>query len=241
MVLSVKNLVIGKKPVLICTILEAEQEKILNEMEKSVEAGADLIELRIDKLKNNEEVKAVLPKITALPKIVSCRGKDALGYFEGTEEERVERLMVALESGADIIDTELTMCDDLRTMIMKKAQKKKIPVLMGYESLQETPDRETLIEKAKMIRDLKPDIAKIAVRAVNYTDLITVLKLTLQCKELFDIPFTVIAIGRYGSPSRPLGCVLGSSMTYCTTKKRAEAPPGQLSVEDTRMIIDILS
>jgi len=237
---SVKNLVIGQKPLLVCTILEAEIENIFNEVQRSIEVGADLVEVRIDKLDSNEKVKTILPKID-VPKIVSCRAKDALGFFEGSEKERAERLMLALETGADIIDTELTMKNDLRKAIMKEARKRNTPVLVGYENLKKTPNLDFLIKKAEEIRDLGGNIAKIAVKANNYEDMISVLRLTLACNKIFDIPFTTIAIGKYGSASRPLACVLGSSMTYCTTKKRDEAPPGQLSIEDTRKIIQILS
>jgi hypothetical protein len=44
----------------------------------------------------------------------------------------------------------------------------------------------------------------------------------------------------YWGASRPLACVLGSSMTYYTTKKREEALNAQLSIEDNRKIIGIL-
>jgi len=237
---SVKTIVIGPSPVMVCTVLEAEPEKILDEVQRSVDAGADLVEVRIDKLDHNQTVRAVLQNI-AIPKIVSCRSKDALGFFEGSEEERAERLMSALEADADIIDVELTMKDTLREMITKEARKKNIPLLIGYENLKKTPDLNFLIEKAKEIRDLEPDIAKIAVKAHNYEDMISVLHLTLACNSIFDIPFATISIGKYGSASRPLACMLGSSMTYCTTKKKEEAPPGQLSVEDTLTVLRILS
>lgn len=236
----VKTIVIGPSPVMVVTVLEAEPEKILYEVQKSVDAGADLVEVRIDKVDTNQEVRAVLQKI-AVPKIVSCRSKDAFGFFEGSEEERAERLMSALQAGADIIDVELTMEANLREPIMKEARKRNIPLLVGYENMKETPSLSHLIEKAEEIRDLEPDIAKIAVRADNYEDMISVLHLTLACKTIFDMPFAAIAVGKYGSASRPLACVLGSSMTYCTTKKREEAPPGQLTVEDTRVVLQILS
>lgn len=237
---SVKNTVIGQAPVLVCTVLEAKPEKILHEVQRSIDAGADLVEVRIDKLDHNQTVRAVLQEIT-IPVIVSCRSKDALGFFEGSEEERAERLMSALKAGADIIDVELTMKNALREMITKEARKKNIPLLIGYENLKETPDLDFLVEKAREIRDLEPDVAKIAVRANDYEDMISVLHLTLACNDIFTMPFAAIAIGKYGSASRPLACVLGSSMTYCTTKRKEEAPPGQLSVEDTRTVLHILS
>jgi 3-dehydroquinate dehydratase type I len=235
----VKNVVIGRTPLLVCTVLEADPHSILIEARKSISAGADLVEVRVDKLKSNDEI-AVLSQID-LPTIVSCRSPAAMGFFEGSEKERADRLIYALEMGADILDVELTMEDNVKKMIMTEAKARNVPVLMGYENMKESPGLDFLIEKAKEIRDHHPDIAKIAVKANSFEDMVTILQLTLACNSIFDIPFAAIAVGKYGSASRPLACVLGSSMTYCTTKKSEEAPPGQLSVEDTRAIIRILS
>lgn len=236
---AVDDVVIGEAPVMVCTVLEGDIESILNGVQKGREAGADLIEIRIDKLHSDEDLKEILPHID-FPHIVSCRSKDGLGFFEGNEEEKAERLMYALKTGVDIIDVELTMTERLRNMIMDEARTRKVPILLGYENMKETPRLDFLIEKAREIRDLHPGIAKVAVKAQGYEDMLSVLHLTLACNNIFDIPFATIAVGPYGSASRPLACVLGSSMTYCTTKKREEAPPGQLSIEDTRKIIEIL-
>jgi 3-dehydroquinate dehydratase-1 len=236
---SVGTVVIGEAPVMICTVLEGDPDSIVKGVEKSRTAGADLVEIRVDKLPHNEDVKKVLSFID-FPHIVSCRSKDGLGFFEGTEEEKAERLLSALQVGVDIIDVELTMTSPWRTKIMEEAHARKIPVLLGYENMAEIPPLDVLIEKATEIQQIGPDIAKLAVKARNYEDMLTALHLTLACNEIFDIPFAIIAVGPHGSASRPLACVLGSSMTYCTTKKREEAPPGQLSIEDTRKIIEIL-
>jgi 3-dehydroquinate dehydratase type I len=235
----VKNMAIGRTPLLVCTVLEADTQNILIEAQKSISAGADLVEIRVDKLESNDEI-TVLSQID-FPKIVSCRAQDAMGFFEGSEKERADRLIFALRMGADIIDVELTMEDKLKKIIITEARKRDVPILMGYENLKESPSLDFLIEKAKEIQDHHPDIAKIAVKANSFRDMITILQFTLACNTIFDMPFAAIAIGKYGSASRPLACVLGSSMTYCTTKRSEEAPPGQLSVEDTRAIIRILS
>lgn len=236
---SIKNVVIGDAPVMVCTVLEGDTESILKGVQKGREAGADLVEIRIDKLHGKEDLKAILPNID-FPHIISCRSKDGLGSFGGTEEEKAELLIDALRIGVDVIDVELTMTERFRNLIMNEARIRNVPVLLGYENMNKTPCLDFLIEKVREIQNLYPDIAKVAVKAQGYEDLLSVLHLTLACNDLFDIPFATIAVGPYGSASRPLACVLGSSMTYCTTKKREEAPPGQLSIEDTRKIIEIL-
>ena len=236
---SVGDAIIGKVPVMICTVLERDVASILEGVRKSKQAGADLVEIRSDNLTSHEDIQEVIARLD-FPHIFSCRSKEGMGFFEGSEEEKAHLLSYAVKTGVDIIDVELTMAEPLRKSIMDEARARTIPVLLGYENMSHTPPLDDLIEKAEEIQALHPDIAKIAVKAQKYEDMLTVLHLTLACNDIFTMPFATIAIGVYGSASRPLACILGSSMTYCTTKKREEAPPGQLSIADTRTIIEIL-
>ncbi len=237
---KIQNLEIGTKPVLLCTVLEEDVESTVKSAKKAFENGADCIELRIDKLKDNSMIKEVIKKIKE-PKLLVCRPKDWDGFFEGTEEERVERLLIAIESGADAVDIELKTHDNLREKVIKKTKEKEIPVLIAYENFEKTPSNEELLNILKEEQKLGADIAKFAVIAKNYNDIIRVLQVVLEAKKNLDIPFVAIAMGKFGSASLPLACVLGSSMTYCAVERGKEGAPGQLTVKDTKMIIDLLS
>ena len=237
---KMSNLFIGEKPVLLCTILEKDVESTVKNAKKAFKNGADCIELRIDKLKDNSMIKDIIKKIKG-PKLLVCRPKDWDGFFEGTEEERIKRLLIAIESGADAVDVELKTPSNLREKIIKKAKQKGIPVLIAYENFEKTPTNEELLNILKEEQKLGADIAKFAVITKNYSDMIRVLQVVLEAKKILDIPFVTIAMGNFGSASRPLACVLGSSMTYCAVEKGKEGAPGQLPVKDTRMIIELLS
>jgi 3-dehydroquinate dehydratase/shikimate dehydrogenase len=237
---KIGNLVIRNKPVLICTVLEEDAESTLKSVKKAFENGADCIELRIDKLKENSMIKEVIKKIKE-PKLLVCRPKDWDGFFEGTEEKRIERLLIAIENGADAIDIELKTPANLREKVIKKAKQKRIPILIAYENFEKTPSNEELLNVLKEEQKLGADIAKFAVIAKNYSDMIRVLKVVLEAKKILEIPFVAIAMGKFGSASRPLACLFGSSMTYCAIEKGKEGAPGQLTVKDTRRIIEILS
>jgi len=237
---KIKNLNIGEKPVLLCSVIERDVESTVKSAKKAFENGADCIELRIDKLKDNSMIREVVKKIKG-PKLIVCRPKDWDGFFEGTEEERIERLLLAIESGADAIDVELKTSAYLREKVIKMAKKKSIPLLVAYENFEETPANEELLNILKEEQELGADIAKFAVIAKSHSDMVRVLQVALEAKKVLGIPFVAIAMGKHGSASRPLACVLGSSMTYCAIEKGKEGAPGQLTVEDTRKIIDILS
>jgi len=215
-------------------------ESTIENVKKAFENGADCIELRIDKLRDNSMIKEVIKKIEG-PKLLVCRPKDWDGFFEGTEEERIERLLIAIENGADAVDIELKTSRNLREKVIREAKDKGIPVLITYENFEKTPSNEELLSILKEEQKIGADIAKFAVIAKDYSDMIRVLQVVLEAKKILDIPFVAIAMGKFGSASRPLACVLGSSMTYCAVEKGKEGAPGQLPVKDTRMIIELLS
>lgn len=70
--------------------------------------------------------------------------------------------------------------------------------------------------------------------------MLTVLHVVLEAKKVLDVPFVAIAMGKFGGASRPLACVMGSSMTYCAWLRGKEGAPGQLPVKETREIINLL-
>ena len=89
----------------ICIPITAETvEGALNDIKKA-EKASDLVELRIDCIKNIDRGK--LKKLLEAKKrkmIVACRPKSLGGNFEGKEEDRINLLKKAVELGADFVD-----------------------------------------------------------------------------------------------------------------------------------------
>lgn len=236
---KIGNLTIGQSPALFCTVLESSVKEALDGIEEAKQAGADCIELRIDKLKSNSEVKELLSKIT-FPSLVVCRPKNWDGFFEGTEEERAGRLLFAIENGAQAIDIETLFDPATKLRLMSAAKKRKIPVVVCYENMAETPEKPALLKILEDAEKIGADIAKVAVMANSFRDMLTVLETALEAKNRLSVPYVAIAMGKHGSASRPLSCVLGSACTYCKRSAKKSGAPGQLTVEETRGIIDIL-
>jgi len=230
---------IGEKPALLCSVVEPDVESTLIETDSAFAAGAECLELRVDKLKTNEEVKEVLQKITK-PALLVCRPKNLGGYFEGSEEERIERLLFGLENGAQAVDIEYTTEPNLRQKVIDAAKEKGIPLVLCYENFEKTPTKEDVLNILKDEEALGADIAKCAVMANNFEDLVTVLSTISEAKKTLTIPFVLISMGVHGSISRVLGPLMGTSMTYCCTTPEKDAGPGQLSIEEIVNIINIL-
>ena len=67
---------------------------------------ADIIELRIDYIKNNLNLKKLIEKAEK-PLIVTNRNKFNNGKFEGSEEKRIGLLKKAIELNVDYVDIEI--------------------------------------------------------------------------------------------------------------------------------------
>jgi len=229
---------IGHAPCMVATAMSEQADEMLRQVEHAVALGADVIELRIDKLPDSAAVRAVIEGARC-PHIVACRTPRFGGFFEGTEEERIARLEGAACDGATAVDVEFFTEPELRARLMSSARTHGVPVLVGYENMEKTPDRSELSDGLKKVQALEPDLVKLAVRAHSYDDLLTVLGVAREASGLLTAPFAVIALGIHGAPSRPLACVLGASFTYCATEQGVV--PGQLTVKETRDIIASLA
>ncbi|MBN2395930.1 MAG: type I 3-dehydroquinate dehydratase [Candidatus Atribacteria bacterium] len=235
---KIAGLEFGSKPILTVTVLDEDIDRILSFSKKAMESGADCVEIRVDKIKTNQEVKELIQKAD-FPYILSSRSKMVNGFFEGSEKERVERQIVAIEAGATIIDIELTTDSQLRDEVIRTAKNYHTPLLIGFEDMQKMPAIGKILSSLKEIEDLGADIAKFAVRTSCYEEALDVLKVANWAKDLIDIPFAAIALGESGLFSRPLALLMGSSMTYCAIE--SGGPLKQLSIKQVRNVLENLS
>ena len=229
---------VGGTPCMVATAMADGVEEMLGQCQRAASLGADLVELRIDKLSDEAAVQAVLEG-AACPHIVACRTPRFGGFFEGTEEDRIARLEGAARDGATAVDIEFFTEPGLRARLISAARQHGVPVLVGYENMQETPAHEEMMRGLHDVAALEPDLIKLAVRAHSYADLLAVLHVAREAHSVLDVPFAVIALGAHGAPSRPLACILGASFTYCAMEQGSV--PGQLTLQETRDIIASLA
>lgn len=135
------------------------------------------------------------------------------------------------------MDVELKTPDYLRSEVIDMAKENDIPVLIAYENFDGTPSKEELLDIYRQEVELGADIAKFAVIANDYDDMLTVLGTANEAKDVIDVPYVAIAMGDYGSITRPFALKLGASMTYCAPDRDKLGAPGQLTIEDTRTVL----
>ncbi len=215
-----------KKP-RICAVIVNNDPKAVKEIEPLV----DLFEVRIDLIGDDW---TELVKQLRKPWIACNRSADEGGQWQGNEARRVERLLQAIELGADIVDIEL------RTRNLEKIiqlVKKRTKCLLSFHDLEKTPPLEPM--KKMVQRQLKAgaDICKIVTTARGFEDNLTVLQLI---SEFPGVRILSLAMGNLGSVSRVLCPLVGGDFTYASIEPGKESAQGQMTVRDLVKIYEMV-
>lgn len=212
---------------MICVPIVSETtDETIEYMDKAT-TFADLIEVRIDYVKNPDLNKILSAK--KKPVIITIMPKHENGKFEGSEAERIALLKQAIEFGADYIDINLG-CPELEDLIKNK---KNTKVIVSYHNFLKTPTN--LDEIYNKIESIGSDIIKIATFANQLRDNLRILNLVKRSNK--DI--IAICMGVRGEISRVLAPLYGSYLTFASLGKGQESAPGQIPAETLKDIYRI--
>jgi 3-dehydroquinate dehydratase-1 len=212
---------------MICVpIFEKNYESILEAAKNSINAGADLIELRIDAMDhpNPDEVSNIIKDVN-YPLIATNRMIEEGGSFKGSEAERTDILLAAAKH-ADIIDIELQTDGEYLNKIVKASKS----TIISYHNLEKTPSADILLKVVKKERKLG-DIAKFAVMPRNISDTLIVLNVLSQVKKTIGI-----SMGDLGRYTRVVAPLFGSPITFASID--TISAPGQLDIHTTKNFLD---
>ena len=212
---------------MICVpIFEKNYESVLEAVKNSINAGADLIEFRIDAMDHPDpdEVSSIIKDVN-FPMIATNRMIEEGGLFKGSEAERTDILLAAAQH-ADIIDIELQTDDEYMDKIIKASKS----TIISYHNFERTPSEDVLLKVVNKERELG-DIAKFAVMPETISDTLTVLKVLSQVKETIGI-----SMGDMGRYTRIVAPLFGSPITFASIN--TISAPGQLDINTTKNFLD---
>lgn len=206
----------------------------------SAKEGADLLELRIDQLKNiskNSVVKTLekIKNIIKLPIIVTIRSEkesdDSLNKYNYklSQSERLN-LYESTIPISDAVDIELSS-DEINDKIIKIAHKHKKKVIISYHNFVETPSDLNLNAIINKSIKKQADITKIATYAQDRKDISRLMNLTSQFST--KQPMISISLGSIGTISRITAPLFGSCITYGYIGG-TPAAKGQLDITELR-------
>jgi 3-dehydroquinate dehydratase-1 len=212
---------------MICVpIFEKNYESILEAAKNSINAGADLIELRIDAMDhpNPDEVSNIIKDVN-YPLIATNRMIEEGGSFKGSEAERTD-ILLATAKHADIIDIELQTDEEYLNKIVKASKS----TIISYHNFEKTPSVDVLLKVVNQERKLG-DIAKFAVMPRNISDTLIVLNVLSQVKKTIGI-----SMGDLGRYTRVVAPLFGSPITFASID--TISAPGQLDIHTTKNFLD---
>jgi 3-dehydroquinate dehydratase I len=209
-------------------IFQKDYESTIESAKKSIAAGADLIELRIDAMDHPDpdEVSDLIKDINH-PLIATNRMMKEGGSFKGSENDRIDILLAAAKY-ADIVDIELQTDEDYRNKIVKASKS----TIISYHNFEKTPTFEFLLEVVNKEKEIG-DIAKFAVMPKNISDTLVVLNILSKVDKTIGI--SMGDIGRYTRIVAPL---FGSPITFASLDDISA--PGQLDIGSTKNCLDKL-
>ncbi|XP_010486143.1 PREDICTED: bifunctional 3-dehydroquinate dehydratase/shikimate dehydrogenase, chloroplastic-like [Camelina sativa] len=221
---------IVKNPSLICAPVMADSiDMMVLETFKAQELGADLVEVRLDWLKDFnplEDLNTIIKK-SPLPTLFTYRPKWEGGQYGGDEKERQDVLRLAMELGADYVDVELQVATEfIRSIEGKKPENFK--VIVSSHNYENTPSVEDLNDLVARIQQTGADIVKIATTAVDITDVARMFHITSNAQ----VPTIGLAMGERGLMSRILCSKFGGYLTFGTLDSGKVSAPGQPTIKD---------
>ncbi len=215
-----------RKPRICAVIVNNDPEPV-----REVESLVDLFEVRIDLIGDGwlELVKQIKK-----PWIACNRSVSEGGQWQGSEARRVEKLLQAIELGADIVDIEL------RTRNLEKIVqliKRRTKCLLSFHDLEKTPPLDEMKEIVQRQLKAGADICKMVTTAQGFEDNLTVLQLI---SEFPGVRLVSFAMGALGSMSRVLCPLVGGDFTYASIEKGKESAQGQITVRDLLKIYEMV-
>lgn len=189
---------------------------ISSDEELNLASKADIVEFRLDLGDINAK--------TDKEKILTIRRKSDGGNYNGSEEERLNKIL-KLSEKFEYVDLEFD-CPDF----IFEDLSKKVKVIESYHNFRETPDYDLLKD---LVESRRGDVFKIATTGKSYEDVRKMVKLHLEYENL-----VAFLMGEKFSFTRILSAFLGSPFIYCYVG--SPKAPGQLELNSTFEILSRL-
>jgi 3-dehydroquinate dehydratase/shikimate dehydrogenase len=200
----------------------------------AAEAGADMVELRIDALPDHAIVDDLLAS-KLVPVIVTCRPKWEGGLSELNDLERGALLTGAVDDGAEFIDIELETARRheplLRQVLAGRGLTTNLRLIVSSHHFTKGPPKR-LINLVLEISDGVADIVKIVWNAGTVRENLLAFEI-LQHRQK---PTIALCMGEAGLISRVLAKKFGAFLTFASLDGTSGTAPGQVSISDMKRL-----
>lgn len=226
---------------LVCVAVNVDDAgQALRDVEAARDAGADLVEFRVDAWyerlvdEGGEPVRPVLNLIrqAELPSIVTCRPDWEGGAYIGPEEPRADLFEALLREPARprYIDVELdafrrspALADRLRAARVDSST----AIIVSIHDFGSRPA--DLARRLLELRELHlADVVKVAFRARSLRDNLELFELLRER----HVPTVALGMGPFGVMSRVLAPKFGGLLTFASLRDESATAPGQPTIAE---------
>lgn len=208
-------------------IFQENCKDVIEVAQDCIEKGADILEFRIDALKEPDirEIRQTIEEIN-FPIIATNRINTEGGSFNGSEEERINILYECCDL-VDYVDIELQSDDEY----INKIKETGVTTIVSYHDFEKTPDLNEIMYIVEKEHELG-DIAKVAFMPQNLEDTLTILAVLSHCKDTI-----AISMGDLGSYTRVMASKFDSPITFAAG--RDATAPGQIDIETMKALLNM--
>jgi 3-dehydroquinate dehydratase/shikimate dehydrogenase len=208
-------------------IFVTDRAQALRDIAAAGEAGADMIELRLDRVGDADLEK--ICESSSLPTIATCRPKWEGGEWNSSEESRLDLLRAAGEE-ADYVDVELESGADFIRSLISLPRDSRSGVIISSHDFAGRPERLYNIVQAESA--VAAEVVKIVWTARSIRDNLEAFEL-LQTKQK---PTIALCMGEAGLLSRVLAKKFGAFLTFASLTQGEETAPGQVTIHDMKRL-----
>jgi len=203
---------------------------LLDHARREAEAGEAFLEFRLDFLdqprKGAEAIRGFLDHFPDCILLATCRRHQNHGRFNGSIEEQLAVLDLAVRNGAQAIDVEIETAEAAHERL--HALRGRTHVIVSYHNYEATPPMDTIVNR--MLR-APADSYKIVTTARKPSDNLRVLS---AARALPRHHMIVLAMGELGFPTRVLSPIFGGVYTYAAPMQTEGTAAGQVSARSLR-------
>ena len=218
-------------------IMAGSSNEALAKMETALTL-ADLVELRVDMIETPDLGRLLAGRNKKI--IVTNRRREEGGSFRGTENERIELLKKAVRLGAGYVDVEAATgpfyIKELAEMIEDRGVTK---LIVSSHNQTGTPGERALQKMLGACRSLGADIVKVVTTARAPEDNLKVLRLIPYARRK-GLEIIAFCMGDKGRVSRVAAPFFGSFLSFASLDRGEESAPGQITVEEMRLVLRLL-
>ncbi|MEM2093310.1 MAG: type I 3-dehydroquinate dehydratase [Candidatus Bathyarchaeia archaeon] len=211
------------------SIMPYSIEHALKLIEEAENQRADLIEVRLDLIKEHEKLGDIANSART-PLIATNRPKWCSGKFSGSEMERKKVLLDACQSGFEYVDFEIDA--EWLNKALEELNETDAKTILSFHDFEKTPEIAELRKILESELSKGADICKIVTTARSLHDNLTILDFLLEERKKAKI--VCFAMGPQGKPSRLLSPIFGGYFTIAALSQGAETAPGQMTVQEMK-------